>query len=48
MRNLLGIPREVKVVAITPLGVPDEAPEARPRVPLSKIVFEGAWRRENF
>ena len=28
--------------------VPDEAPEARPRVPLSKITFEGAWRRENF
>ena len=47
VRNLLGIPREVKVVAITPLGVPDEAPSARPRVPLGKIVFEGAWRRDN-
>ena len=47
MRNLLGIPREIKVVAITPLGVPDETPEARPRVPLGRIVFEGAWRREN-
>ena len=47
VRNLLGIPREVKVVAITPLGVPGEAPSARPRVPLGKIVFEGAWRRDN-
>lgn len=47
VRNLLGIPHEVKVVGITPLGVPDEAPEARPRTELDRIVFENAWRRDN-
>jgi len=36
--DILGIPPEYRVVAITPLGYPDEAPEARPRKELSEIV----------
>ena len=45
VRNLLGIPQDVRVVAVTPLGVPAEAPKPRPRLPLENIVFEDGWQR---
>ena len=44
VRNLLGIPQDVKIVAITPLGYADEDPEPRPRMPIEKMTFEGNWR----
>src|SRR5699024_11143607 len=31
VKEVLDIPKEVRVVAITPLGYPDEAPSQRPR-----------------
>lgn len=31
VKDVLGIPEEVRVVAITPLGYPDEEPSPRPR-----------------
>ncbi len=37
--SLLGIPEGFCVVTMTPLGCPDQEPEARPRKELSEIVF---------
>jgi nitroreductase len=36
--SLLAVPPDVAVVAMTPLGYPDESPPARPRKPLSDIM----------
>lgn len=38
VKRVLGIPEEVRVVAITPLGYPDETPDPRPRKDLEEIV----------
>jgi len=38
VKAVLGIPENVSVVAVTPLGYPAENPAARPRVALSEIV----------
>ena len=43
IKEFLGIPEEMRVVALTPLGVPAEAPEARPRRPMEEAVFYGRW-----
>jgi len=37
--NVLKVPAGYAVVALTPLGYPDEAPAARPRKEMSEIVF---------
>ncbi len=36
--RLLGVPGDCKVVALTPVGVPDDHPEARPRQPMSEFA----------
>jgi len=38
VKRVLGIPKHVKVVAVTPLGYPDETPEPKARKSLSEIV----------
>lgn len=38
VRELLGIPEDVRVVTLTPLGYPDEAPERTPRKNLEELV----------
>ncbi|MCL1857935.1 MAG: nitroreductase family protein [Oscillospiraceae bacterium] len=38
VKAVLGIPENVSVVAVTPLGYPAESPDARPRVSLDEIV----------
>ncbi len=45
LRALLGIPRDTRIVALTPLGYAAEAPEARERQELSKMVHEDGWRQ---
>ena len=42
VKAALGIPDDVSVVAVTPLGYPAESPDARPRVSLGEIV---SWDR---
>lgn len=37
--ELLKVPEGFTVVALTPLGYPDEAPAARPRKEIPEIVF---------
>ena len=36
--NLLEVPEDMRVVALTPVGVPADQPEARPRQPLSEFA----------
>ncbi len=43
VKEILGIPEQYKVVALTPVGVPGEAPPPRPRKPLEEIAFENKW-----
>jgi nitroreductase len=38
VKSILGVPEGVKVLALTPLGFPDEAPADRGRLALDKIV----------
>jgi len=39
VREILGVPEDVRVVALTPLGYPDEAPERTPRKNLEELVL---------
>jgi nitroreductase len=43
VRRILHVPKDVKIVALTPLGYPAQEPRARPRKPLSEITFEDRW-----
>ena len=45
IRDFLGIPDNLRIVAITPLGVPAESPAPRPRRDLVDCVFFGRWGR---
>jgi nitroreductase len=37
-KEILGVPEDVRIVSITPLGYPDETPSPRPRKSLDEIV----------
>lgn len=43
VKDLLNIPENLRVVALTPLGYPAQSPGPRPRKALEKIAFENAW-----
>jgi nitroreductase len=43
VKQILGVPEEVRVVALLPLGYPEEQPSARPRKSLSEIVSYEHW-----
>jgi nitroreductase len=38
VESLLGIPEDMRVVALTPIGVPADRPEPRPRRPLAEFA----------
>jgi nitroreductase len=38
VKDILGIPEDVRVVALTPLGYPDESPERPPRKNLEELI----------
>lgn len=42
-REILALPAGIEPIAFTPLGYPDEAPEARERKPLDQIVRYNKW-----
>ncbi len=42
-RSALGVPKDVRVVALAPLGYADETPEPRPRRSLGEIVHRDRW-----
>ncbi|PLX80603.1 MAG: nitroreductase [Desulfuromonas sp.] len=43
IKTVLGIPEPFKVVGVTPLGYPDQAPKPRPRKNLDEIVHHNRW-----
>ncbi len=43
VKEILGIPDHIRVVALLPLGYPAEEPAARPRKPLNEIVCYEKW-----
>jgi nitroreductase len=44
VKRLLKIPAKMKVVALLPIGVPDEKPSLRPRRKMSEIFFKNEWQ----
>jgi nitroreductase len=44
VKLLLKIPEKMKVVALLPIGVPDEKPAARPRKKPFEIFFREEWK----
>ena len=43
VKEALCIPKEIRVVALTPLGYPDEATEPRPRKNLEEMTSRNHW-----
>jgi nitroreductase len=43
VKEALGIPQEIRVVALTPLGYPDEVTDPRPRRTLEEITSRNHW-----
>lgn len=41
--DLLGVPEGMRVVALTPLGVPAHLPSPRPRKAMEDIVYHNEW-----
>ena len=44
IKYLLKIPANVKVIALLPIGIPDETPAPRPRKEFSEIFFKEEWQ----
>jgi nitroreductase len=44
VKKTLGIPENIRVVALTPLGYPDEQPLPRPRRGFDEIVSYNSWK----
>lgn len=42
-KEVLGVPENIRLVAMTPLGYPAVYPDATPRKPLEEIVFRERW-----
>lgn len=45
IRPILGVPENIRIVAMTPLGYPATYPEERGRKPLEEMVFYERWGR---
>jgi len=43
VKEVLGIPPEIRVVALTPLGYPDEVTEPRPRKTYEEMTCRNRW-----
>ena len=43
VKEALGIPKEIRVVALTPLGYPDEVTEPRPRKTVEEMTSRNHW-----
>lgn len=43
IRDILGVPKEYRIVGLTPLGVPAKMPKERPRAELDDIVHWETW-----
>ena len=45
IKRLLKIPARMKIVALLPIGLPDEKPASRPRKEHSEIFFKEEWQQ---
>lgn len=43
IKHVLGIPDDIRIVGLTPLGYPDQEPKPRPRKQLSDIAYFEQW-----
>lgn len=43
VRELLKIPEGVEIIAMSPIGYPDEAPNPRPRLSLEEVIHFNKW-----
>ncbi|MCL2672063.1 MAG: nitroreductase family protein [Clostridiales bacterium] len=43
IRELLHIPAHVEILALSPIGYPDEAPRARPRMAVEEVTHFNSW-----
>jgi nitroreductase len=43
VKSVLDIPEEIRVVGITPVGYPDENPDARPRKTTDEVLVKEKW-----
>jgi len=43
IKKILKIPEKIKVVALMPIGVPDEKPTAKPRKDFHEIFYKEEW-----
>jgi nitroreductase len=43
VREALGVPESHRIVALTPLGYPDEAPPAKDRTPFNELISWNKW-----
>lgn len=46
VKEVLGIPEDINVVALTPVGVPNEFPSQRPRKDMKQIFFSDQYGKE--
>ncbi len=46
VRNILDVPEDVKIVALTPVGYPAAEKRFSPRKELREIVMYGKWKRD--
>jgi len=43
IREILKIPENLAVIALLPVGIPDESPPLRPRKPIKEIFFKESY-----
>lgn len=43
IKSLFQIPEDVEIIALSPIGYPDESPKARPRMPLEEVIHFNQW-----
>lgn len=43
LKQRLGIPEHVQIVAMSPIGYPDQAPKARPRLAVEEVTHFNQW-----
>ena len=43
IKELLRIPENAEILAVTPIGYPDESPKPRPRLPVEEVTHFNKW-----